>query len=559
MVHPLFQSDHTYDEVQMIQQTRDSLVSDVDVAIFAFDHDHGVPARDLPGLLGGKGAGLAEMTKALGMSVPPGFTIPLTVCRTYRETGWPDELEPLLAHHITDLGERMGRRFGDTADPLLVAVRSGAPISMPGMLDTVLNLGLNDETVHGLAAVSSDPIFAWDSYRRFIHMFAITVMGIAPEQLPECEDFESIDALQEHVSAAKRAIREVAGEDIPADPHEQLRRAVCAVFESWESPRAKAYRAKEGIDEQMGTAVNVQAMVFGNRGDNSGTGVVFTRNPSTGENRPYGDYLPKAQGEDVVAGTAHTLQIDELSTVAPEAYAQLETALRRLEVHYRDMCDVEFTIESGRLWLLQTRAGKRTATAAVKIAVDLAGDTEVRLTPEEAAERVPEELRIRARQEVLAQASHRKDGDGPLTVGLGASPGRVSGKIVLNSEAAADADCDVILVRPQTSPEDVAGMASSVGILTTTGGLVSHAAVVARGWHLPAVVGAREVAIQGDIVTVGAHTLRAGDVITIDGSTGEVWIGELAKLDVDHDADAYVNERLPELQIIESWSAAAGG
>ena len=543
----------------MIEKTAAPPVNQVDLAIFTFDHDHGVPARELQGLLGGKGAGLAEMTSALGMSVPPGFTIPLTVCRAYRESGWPERLEPMLETHMADLGDRMGRRFGDADDPLLVAVRSGAPISMPGMLDTVLNLGLNDDTVLGLAAVPGDAVFAWDSYRRFIHMFAVTVLGVAADELPACDDVESVDALQHHVALAKAAVRRAAGETIPSDPHEQLRRAVVAVFESWESPRAKAYRAKEGIDENMGTAVNVQAMVFGNRGDNSGTGVVFTRNPSTGENQPYGDYLPKAQGEDVVAGTAHTLHIDELNTVAPEAYAQLSAALRRLEIHYRDMCDVEFTIEAGRLWLLQTRAGKRTATAAVKIAVDLVADEDVRLSPQEAAASVSEELRARARQEVLAQASHHHDGDGPLTVGLGASPGRVSGKIVLDSEAAADADCDVILVRPQTSPEDVAGMASSVGILTTTGGLVSHAAVVARGWHLPAVVGARDVKIAGDTVSVGDHILRAGDTITIDGRTGEVWAGELAQLDVDHDADDYLSERLPELAIIEAWATGSAG
>lgn len=527
-----------------------------DLTIFPFDHDHGVPARELKDVLGGKGAGLAEMTSALGMSVPPGFTIPLTVCGIYREVGWPVELESLIAEQMHDLSARMGRRFGDAADPLLVAVRSGAPVSMPGMLDTVLNLGLNDITVHGLAEVSGDPIFAWDSYRRFSHMFAVTVLDVPAEALPECEDLDSVDGLRRHIDALHAVVRRTAGEDIPADPYEQLHRAVAAVFQSWESPRAKAYRAKEQIEEQMGTAVNVQAMVFGNRGEDSGTGVVFTRNPSTGESHPYGDYLPKAQGEDVVAGTAHTLPIDRLEDVSPAAYAQLQTALRRLEVHYRDMCDVEFTIESGRLWLLQTRSGKRSATAAVRIAVDLTADRDVRLSMEEAAARVPADVREQARQEVLAHASHDHDAEGLLTAGLGASPGRVSGQIVLDSEAAADADCDVILVRPQTSPEDVAGMASSAGILTTTGGLVSHAAVVARGWNLPAVVGAREVRITGDTVTVGEHVLRAGDVITIDGTTGQVWAGAVAPLDIEHDAATFVHERLPQLEAIEAWVRA---
>lgn len=542
----------------MTQKTAPSQVSIPDLAIFPFDHDHGVPARELSGLLGGKGSGLAEMTSALGMAVPPGFTIPLTVCRLYRDAGWPRALEPMMDHQMAVLGERMGRAFGDPSDPLLVAVRSGAPVSMPGMLDTVLNLGMNDETVLGLAAVSADPVFAWDSYRRFIHMFAVTVMGVSPEALPECADLGSVDALKQHIEEAKNAVRQATDQAVPSDPHEQLRRAVVAVFESWESPRAKAYRTKEQIDEQMGTAVNVQAMVFGNRGDRSGTGVVFTRNPSTGESHAYGDYLPRAQGEDVVAGTAHTLPIDALATIAPEAHADLQQALRRLEIHYRDMCDIEFTIEDGRLWLLQTRSGKRSATAAVKIAVDLVSDPDVRLSEAEAASRVPRALRKQARDEILAQASHDNDAEGLLTVGLGASPGRVSGEIVLDSEAAADAECDVILVRPQTSPEDVAGMANSVGILTTTGGLVSHAAVVARGWHLPAVVGAREVKITGDIVTVGEHVLRAGDLITIDGKTGEVWAGAHAVLDVDHDEEWFLDERLPELRSIENWAVASG-
>jgi pyruvate,orthophosphate dikinase len=539
----------------MIEKTSYRPTTVDELCIFPFDHDHGVSARELKGLLGGKGSGLAEMTRALGIAVPPGFTIPLTVSRIYREGGWPVDLEPMLDEQMSALGERMGRRFGDPSDPLLVAVRSGAPVSMPGMLDTVLNLGLNDETVLGLAAKSGDELFAWDSYRRFAQMFATTVLGL---DLPEHEAGDVHDA-RKHVALIRERVKTATGRDLPSDPREQLRLAIMAVFESWQSDRARAYRAKENIDETMGTAVNIQAMVFGNRGDDSGTGVVFTRDPSTGAGGPYGDYLPRAQGEDVVAGTAHTLPISELAGIAPIAYDQLVTVLRRLEVHYRDMCDVEFTIEGGQLWVLQTRTGKRSAVAAVKIAADLITDPDVLLSPTEAGERVPADVRERARREVLARAGHGESAEGLLTTGLGASPGRVSGAIVLDSEAAADADGDVILVRPQTSPEDVAGMAASVGILTSTGGLVSHAAVVARGWGIPAVVGAREAIVRPDSVSVNGTELHAGDVITIDGATGEVWLGDVTSSGSDHDEEGYVLDRLPELASIEQWIGTAEG
>jgi pyruvate,orthophosphate dikinase len=542
----------------LIEKIRSDPTIPDSVTIFRFDHDHGVPAKDLKNVLGGKGSGLAEMTRALGIAVPPGFTIPLAASRVYRASGWPEELGPMLHTHIEALGAQMGRRFGDANDPLLVAVRSGAPISMPGMLDTVLNLGLNDDTVIGLAEKSGDELFAWDSYLRFVLMFATTVMGMDAASLPTRDADGSVDTLKERVASTRKRVISEIGIDIPMDPSEQLRRAVIAVFESWNSARAKAYRAKEGIDEEMGTAVNVQAMVFGNRGDSSGTGVVFTRDPSTGLNGPYGDYLPRAQGEDVVAGTAHTLPISALSEIQPQAFTQLVSVLRRLEVHYRDMCDVEFTIEDGRLWLLQTRTGKRSAVAAVKIAADLMDDPDVRLSPREAAERVPLDLRARARSEVLARAGHDAGADGLLAVGLGASPGRVSGRIALDSESAADAEYDVILVRSQTSPEDVAGMASSVGILTTSGGLVSHAAVVARGWGIPAVVGAKDILLGADLVMIGDVMLHAGDLITIDGTTGEVWRGEVADVAHEHDAAEFVLERLPELAIIERCAEILG-
>jgi pyruvate,orthophosphate dikinase len=522
-----------------------------DAGIFAFDHPHAAPARELVDLLGGKGAGLAEMSAALGLAVPPGFTVSVPVCRVYRTGGWPAGLDQALAEHTERLGQAVGRRFGDAADPLLVAVRSGAPVSMPGMLDTVLNLGLNDETVLGLAARSGDERFAWDSYRRFIVMYATTVMGVPAARLGPDEAAGRPSGVRDETARVRERAEQIAGRPVPMDPYVQLREAVEAVFRSWECGRARAYRAREGIDEAMGTAVNVQAMVFGNRGSRSGTGVVFTRNPSTGEPVPYGDYLPRAQGEDVVAGTARTMPISHLGEHEPAAYQDLLRVLRRLEVHYRDVCDVEFTIEDGRLWLLQTRIGKRSAAAAVRIAVDLVHDPEIQLDPAEALIRAPAPVRERARREVRGQAGP-SGADGDLFgAGLGASPGRVSGRVVLSSEEAADADGDVILVRSETSPEDVAGMAASAGVLTTTGGLVSHAAVVARGWGIPAVVGAHELTVGDGEVRSGSGTaVRAGEVITIDGSTGQVWRGTVAADELSQTA----RTELPYLGELEAWA-----
>ncbi len=521
--------------------------------VYSFDHDHEVPARELGHLLGGKGAGLAEMTGALGFNVPPGFTITVPMCRAYLAQGWPADLDAEISAHIDQLGEVMGRRLGDPMDPLLVAVRSGAPVSMPGMLDTVLNLGLNDDTVEGLARISADERFAWDSYRRFLSMFASTVMDVPRETLPEIEAGATPEVLRGHVAALKERIAEYAGRPVPHDPVQQLREAIEAVFRSWGSDRARAYRKHESIDENIGTGCNVQAMVFGNRGDDSGTGVVFTRDPSTGEATPFGDYLPCAQGEDVVGGNARTEPLIYLAEHQPDAYAELLETLRRLELHYRDICDVEFTVENGKLWLLQTRIGKRGAVAAVRIAVDMADDAEIGLTPAEVLARVPEATRARARAEVAAQAQDPEEGTTLLGIGLGASPGRVSGRVVLTAEEAMCADDDVILVRTSTSPEDVAGMSASVGILTTQGGLVSHAAVVARGWGIPAVVGAHTLSISGDQVrSDGGSSVTAGEVITIDGATGCVWIGEVAASAAEA-ADVVV-ERLPHLLRIDEWA-----
>lgn len=523
-------------------------------AVFAFDHDHGVPARDLAELLGGKGAGLAEMTSALGLPVPPGFTITVDTCRRYLADGWPGELDQLVDEHTARLGSALGRRFGDAADPLLLAVRSGAPRSMPGMLDTVLNLGLNDATVAGLARAAGDEAFAWDCYRRFVRMYATTVLGTPEHALGEEAPTGDVPAVRAEIERVRAVV------EIPHDPRAQLRAAVEAVFRSCGSERALAYQQREGIEGSIATAVNVQAMVFGNRGGESGTGVVFTRDPATGEARRYGDYLPRAQGEDVVSGTARTQPIATLGTELPDVWRQLDGVLERLERHYADICDVEFTVEQGRLWVLQTRVGKRGAVAAVRAAVQMAEEPGSPLTREQAVERVDADVRAAARHAVLAAAANRQLGEA-VTTGLGASPGRVSGRAVFSSEDAADADDeDIILIRPETSPEDVPGMTVSVGVITGTGGLVSHAAVVARGWGLPAVVGADQLVIDesGARSRDGRFTIAPNDLVTLDGTTGEIWLGG-GPADVEDgeepDDDAVLSAHLPELARLEEWAA----
>jgi pyruvate, orthophosphate dikinase len=509
--------------------------------VFAFDHKHRRPPMEMKDLLGGKGANLAEMTSVLGLPVPPGFTISTDACRAYMAGGWPDGLDDEIAKHVTRLERKMGRRLGDPADPLLVSVRSGAKFSMPGMMDTVLNLGLNDRSVKGLAAGTDDERFAYDSYRRFISMYGRIVLGIDGEAFEHpLEDAKSkagvtndaalsADALQELCELYQSVVHEATGKAFPQDPMKQLRGAIEAVFQSWNGARAIAYRVRERISHDLGTAVNVQAMVFGNRDDNSGTGVGFTRNAATGENKPYGDFLVNAQGEDVVAGIRNTEDLDTLGHHFPAIHDELLDIFARLERHYRDMCDTEFTIEQGKLWMLQTRVGKRTGAAALKMAVDMTkgtgrGAARWKTSREEALTRITADH--------LDQVLHPQfAGTGTvLAKGLAASPGAAVGQVYFtadDAETAAERGENVILVRNETSPEDVHGMMVSEGILTARGGLVSHAAVVARGWGTPAVVGAEAIKISGKQFTVDDTTVNEGEVISIDGSTGEVVLGAM--------------------------------
>ncbi len=500
-------------------------------------------------LLGGKGANLDGMA-AIGLPVPPGFTITTAMCALYYDEGqtFPGSVRTEVANGIAHIEHVTGKRFGDATDPLLVSVRSGARVSMPGMMDTVLNLGLNDATVEGLAASSGDPRFAWDSYRRFIQMYADVVLEldhgafeealeIAKEDKGFYLDTElSAEDLRQLVGAYKRLVEAQWGKPFPQDVHDQLWGAVAAVFGSWQSERAKVYRRINSIPGDWGTAVNVQAMVFGNMGETSATGVAFTRDPATGENAYYGEFLINAQGEDVVAGirtpqyltsaareraNAKPLSMEE---AMPEVYGKLADVFRILETHYRDMQDIEFTVERGKLWMLQTRSGKRTAKAALKIAVDMA--EEGLITREEAVARVDPGALDQLLHPTLDPSAHRD----VLTKGLPASPGAASGLVVFDSDTAerrAEMGESVILVRVETSPEDIHGMHAAKGILTARGGMTSHAAVVARGMGRPCVSGAGSLVIdaKGKSLRVAGRELGEGDVITIDGASGEVMAG----------------------------------
>jgi pyruvate, orthophosphate dikinase len=503
--------------------------------VYDFDEDSG-GGREL---LGGKGIGLAEMTQ-LGIPVPAGFTITTDACRAYMATGdVPPGLDDEVGRRVAALEERAGKRFGDSDDPLLVSVRSGAAISMPGMMDTVLNLGLNDVAVDGLAKSTGNPRFAYDSYRRLIQMYGEVVEGVDGHRFEQAltdlkaargvtQDVElGGDDLRELVESFKDIYEDATGHRFAQDAGEQLRRAYRAVFDSWNAPRAQVYRRTYDIPDDLGTAVNVVQMVFGNRGDGSGTGVCFTRDPATGEKRLFGEFLPNAQGEDVVAGIRTPEPIERMHERMPESYEQLVETLDRLEAHYRDLQDVEFTVEEGMLYLLQTRTGKRTATAALRAAVDMVD--EGLISKEEAVARIdPGQL-----DQLLHPRIDRTATFEVAARGLNASPGAAVGAIVLDAktaEAKGKAGEDVILVRWETTPDDYAGMHVSQGILTAHGGMTSHAAVVARGEGKPCVAGCEGLTIdlKTETVNIGGHELEAGDVITIDGGTGEVIVGAVS-------------------------------
>ncbi len=506
---------------------------------YVYDFEEGnAQMRDL---LGGKGAGLAEMTR-IGLPVPPGFTITTEACKDYFKNGnrFPDGLKEQILEHLRKLEEKTGKKFGGAENPLLVSVRSGAPVSMPGMMDTILNVGLNDETVLGLAKLTNNLRFAYDSYRRLIQMFSDIVEGIDKNLFEEvlervkkeegvATDAEiSVDGLKKIIEQYKAIYKEKTGREFPQDPYEQLFKAIKRVFDSWNNERAKKYRQIKGIPEDMGTAVNVQMMVFGNFGWDSATGVAFTRNPATGEKEFYGEYLPNAQGEDVVAGIRTPKPISELKKDIPEAYEQLVKAAEMLERHYKDMQDIEFTIERGKLYLLQTRTGQRTPKAAVKIAVDMV--KEGIITKEEAIMRIePQQFEKLLHRQIDPKV---KEGKKPIARGLPASPGAAVGKVIFNSYEAEELGKNgekIILVRPETTPEDVGGMAAAQGILTSRGGMTSHAAVVARGMGKPAVVGAEAIKIDlsREMFEVNGVIVRKGDIITIDGGEGVVYLGEM--------------------------------
>ncbi len=492
-------------------------------------------------LLGGKGAGLAEMSKA-GVPVPPGFTITTEVCNRYYSDGPKvvDQVFPMALAAMARVEKLMGRKFGDPANPLLVSVRSGAKFSMPGMMDTILNLGLNDETVQGLIKVSNNPVFGWDCYRRFIQMFSNVVLEIDHHhfehelnKLKQKQGFTADNELgaadwQKVVGLYKALVRKTIKKDFPQDAREQLRLAVTAVFKSWNNDRALIYRRMNDIPHDLGTAVNVQAMVFGNLNDKSGTGVGFTRDPATGEKVFYGEFLIKAQGEDVVAGIRTAEPIAKLKTVLPQAYKQLQDITTRLEKHYRDLQDFEFTIEDGRLFMLQTRNGKRTGFAAIKAAVDMV--SEKLIDKKEAIRRMEPQFLDQLLHPVFDPQSRKSHT--VLARGLPASPGAASGHIVFTSAEAVKwkhHKKDVILVRQETSPDDIEGMYAAKGVLTLTGGMTSHAAVVGRQMGLPSVVGCGSARLdeKKKLLMVGGQTLKEGEWLSIDGTTGEVLAGHV--------------------------------
>ena len=507
---------------------------------YVYDFSEG--DKSMKDLLGGKGANLAEMTK-LGLPVPPGFTITTEACRAYlKESAVPESLATEVTRALRGVEDQMGRHLGDPADPLLVSVRSGAKFSMPGMMETVLNIGLNDKSVLGLAAVSGNERFAWDSYRRLIQMFGKTVLDIDGDLFSDALDELKAERgvkgdteltaedLKGLVDTFKGIVKEQTGEDFPQDPRTQMDMGIEAVFRSWNTERARIYRRRERIPHDLGTAVNICTMVFGNMGENSGTGVCFTRDPSSGHSGVYGDYLENAQGEDVVAGIRNTLALSDLERINKPVYDELRAIMRKLETHYRDMCDIEFTIERGKLWMLQTRVGKRTAAAAFRIATQLLGEKLItrdealgRVTGDQLTQLMFPQFDAKAEKELIAR-------------GMAASPGAAVGKIAFNNAQAVEAaekGIKTVLVRRETNPDDLPGMVAAEGVLTARGGKTSHAAVVARGMGKTCVCGAEalEIDAEAGTVTVAGRVLTGEDVIAIDGQTGEIFLGEVPVTD----------------------------
>ena len=507
---------------------------------YVYDFSEG--DKSMKDLLGGKGANLAEMTK-LGLPVPPGFTITTEACRAYlKDSTVPESLATEVTRALRGVEDQMGRHLGDPSDPLLVSVRSGAKFSMPGMMETVLNIGLNDESVLGLAAVSGNERFAWDSYRRLIQMFGKTVLDIDGDLFSDALDALkaargvkgdtelNAEDLKGLVETFKGIVKEQTGNDFPQDPRTQMDMGIEAVFRSWNTERARIYRRRERIPHDLGTAVNICTMVFGNMGENSGTGVCFTRDPSSGHSGVYGDYLENAQGEDVVAGIRNTLVLSDLERINKPVYDELRAIMRKLETHYRDMCDIEFTIERGKLWMLQTRVGKRTAAAAFRIATQLLGEKLItrdealgRVTGDQLTQLMFPQFDAKAEKELIAR-------------GMAASPGAAVGKIAFNNAQAVEAaekGVKTVLVRRETNPDDLPGMVAAEGVLTARGGKTSHAAVVARGMGKTCVCGAESLVIDeaAGTVTIGDLVLTADDTIAIDGQTGEIFRGEVPVAD----------------------------
>ena len=526
---------------------------------YVYDFSEG--DKSMKDLLGGKGANLAEMTK-LGLPVPPGFTITTEACRAYlKDSTVPESLATEVTAALRGVEDKMGRHLGDPSDPLLVSVRSGAKFSMPGMMETVLNIGLNDKSVLGLAAVSGNERFAWDSYRRLIQMFGKTVLDIDGDLFSDALDNLKAERgvkgdteltaedLKGLVETFKGIVKEQTGNDFPQDPRTQMDMGIEAVFRSWNTERARIYRRRERIPHDLGTAVNICTMVFGNMGENSGTGVCFTRDPSSGHSGVYGDYLENAQGEDVVAGIRNTLALSDLERINKPVYDELRAIMRKLETHYRDMCDIEFTIERGKLWMLQTRVGKRTAAAAFRIATQLLGEKLItrdealgRVTGDQLTQLMFPQFDAKAEKELIAR-------------GMAASPGAAVGKIAFdNAQAieAAEKGIKTVLVRRETNPDDLPGMVAAEGVLTARGGKTSHAAVVARGMGKTCVCGAESLVIDeaAGTVTIGDLVLTADDTIAIDGQTGEIFRGEVPV--TDSPVTTYLAEGL------EAGIAAAG-